>query len=497
MSTFRGSEGEPGQRAVRPTRRRPRWVVTGGIVAGSLVVGAAGLAGVASAAGLSAPDLGRLSALMSSDGGSPAPDGKAPHGERPGDKGPHGERPDGGKGPGHDGDPDRAIPVPCDAADLVAALVKANAEGGAHLRLAPKCTYTLKRSETSGEKRDPIVVGKLSDRTGLPVIYQPVTIHGEGATIARDKRAKEEFRFFTVRNGGELVLKDVTLENGTAGVGGAIHTEHGANAVVERVTVTHSTARDPDLGGGAIFNDGHMVVKDSKFVENQATGHNGRGGGILNGGVFTLDQGRFMDNRARGYGGGLANYQGAADVSNSTFANNRARQGGGLASFAARTKVWDTKIVGNSATIGGGAANGDATLTMRGMTIQHNTASVDGGGVSASQGLLTLDDSAVEDNRAHGDGGGVYAVKTNLLVRDTSVSGNQAVVTRSQGGGIAVGQGQLALFKSEVVDNRSERKPGGVFVKYARATVDGQTEIKNNDPTNCLGSPTSVPNCFG
>lgn len=110
------------------------------------------------------------------------------------------------------------------------------------------------------------------------MIYQPITIDGAGATIERDVHA-EDFRFFTVRDGGELFLRDVELRNGRSKIeGGAVHIVHGATAVVERVTVVGSTSLSAEGGGGGIFNDGNLVATDSRFIGNSAAGTAARAG---------------------------------------------------------------------------------------------------------------------------------------------------------------------------------------------------------------------------
>ncbi|GAB3936300.1 hypothetical protein GCM10027614_12580 [Micromonospora vulcania] len=242
------------------------------------------MAGVATAADrdLSLPGLARLTAATRYDDGRRADDRAQP--ERDGDSAER-ARPD-TPGTGKRG----VVSVPCDAAKLVAALVTANAEGGAELRLAPKCRYTLTEAfhetdqydggirdareqadaaETPGDADAP-PHNPADDTAGLPVIYQPIVIDGAGATIARDVQAAA-FRFFTVRDGGELTLRDLQLHNGRSAIeGGSVHVVHGATAVVERVTVTQSTSLSPEGGGGGIFNDGNMVVTDSTFIGNSA-----------------------------------------------------------------------------------------------------------------------------------------------------------------------------------------------------------------------------------
>ncbi|TCB98554.1 hypothetical protein E0H26_09320 [Micromonospora zingiberis] len=532
MSTYQGSR--------KPTRsgRRSRWCLAGGLAAGSLVAAVAGLSGVAASA--TARDLPTPSpaqpAVLSSDAprtdGEPAggngwqrPEGEQrldreqrPEGEQRGDTagGPRDE-PSGRTSSGN-GLPSqhKAVSVPCDSAQLVAALVRANAQGGGILRLAEECTYTLTHAfqqvdeydggirdareaadaaETPGDAEAP-ARNAADDTAGLPVIYHAITIEGSGATIARGAQA-EDFRFFTVRDGGELTLRDVTLLNGRSKVeGGSIHIVHGATAVVERVTVANSTSVSAEGGGGGIFNDGNLRISDSILVGNRAAGTQGKGGGLLNGGVMVMYRTEFRHNSAVSYGGGLANFRAAGDVYSSTFVRNNAGQGGGLASFSARTKVSDSLVAGNSAETGGGLANSDAVLVLQQLTIRDNVATVAGGGISTVQGLLPIDDSVIRDNTSRGHGGGVYADKSNLLVRGSDVKGNEAVGKTSQGAGLYVTAGSTSLYRSEVTGNRSTVLAGGVHAERARVKVDEGSVLIENSPANCLGSKVTVAHCF-
>jgi hypothetical protein len=441
-------------------------------VAGGLIAGSGGLPGI-------------VPASFDDDGGTHT----------------SGDHPDGGgkhAGDGrYDGEQDwisahhEVTAVPCDTDELIAALVRANAEGGGSLKLAPKCTYTLTGYDDHRSKPDV----KPDDRSGLPVINHPISIKGEGATLVRDPTARL-FRFFTVPGGGELHLSDLTLANGRAGSGGSIAVSHDGTAALARVTIRNSAAVARDGGGGAVFNDGHMTIVSSTFDHNRADGELGRGGAVLNGGVFTMRKSDLKNNSAHAFGGGFANYQGAADVSESTFVHNHAAEGGGVASVNARTKVWDSEVRDNTAKTGGGLVNRQAVLTMRNLAVLHNTAKGDGGGVANVEGVLTVDGGAVKANRAGGNGGGTFTTKGTLIVRHAEISKNSAGGHHSTGGGIFAQAGQVQLFAAQVTENIASRKPGGVFAAHARVTVDPATVISRNQPTNCGGSPVPIPNCF-
>ncbi|GGM39512.1 hypothetical protein GCM10011608_25270 [Micromonospora sonchi] len=494
-------------------------MLAGGLVAGSLVAGAAGLTVAASAADRdqpAPPPSGQ--ALVETDvlGADRAPEGKreqAPGWDRDedGDQATDPESARNGRPPSR-----AAVQVPCDSARLIAALVQANAKGGATLRLAQGCTYRLTHAfrqvdeydggirdareaadaaETPGDAEAP-PTNPADDTAGLPVIYHGITIEGSGATIARAAGAKN-FRFFTVRDGGELTLRELTLRNGrSAADGGSVHIVHGATAVLERVTVADSTSLSAEGGGGGIFNDGNLQITDSTLVGNRAAGTQGKGGGLLNGGVMVMHRTEFRHNNANSYGGGLANYRAAGDVYSSTFVQNTAEQGGGLASFSARTKVVDSLVAENSAQIGGGLANSDAVLVLRQLTVRDNLAAVSGGGISTVQGLLPMDDSVVSGNTTRGRGGGIYAEKSNLLVRTSDVTGNAAVGRQSRGAGLFVAAGSAKLYDSRVTGNRATVKGGGIHAERAQVHIDEESVVIENDPTNCLGSKVPISHCF-
>jgi hypothetical protein len=73
-----------------------------------------------------------------------------------------------------------------------------------------------------------------------------------------------------------------------------------------------------------------------------------------------------------------------------------------------------------------------------------------------------------------------------------------AVGPTSKGGGIVNdGGGSLALTDTRVTENSSTNPPGGVFTNNNKVTVDNESVIVKNRPTNCDGSAFPVPNCFG
>jgi hypothetical protein len=117
------------------------------------------------------------------------------------------------------------------------------------------------------------------------------------------------FRLFNVALGASLTLDHVTLEGGSV-----FGSEFGQPA---------------DGFGGAVYNQGTLMVSDSTLSFNTTKGNNpdlSKGGGIYNaGGTVTLTNSSVWGNVADGgYGGGIYNAGGWVTVDNSTLWNNSA-----------------------------------------------------------------------------------------------------------------------------------------------------------------------------
>jgi hypothetical protein len=151
--------------------------------------------------------------------------------------------------------------------------------------------------------------------TGLPVVSSPITIAGQGGTLARASSAPA-FRLLAVNSVGDLTLQNVTLTGGSAlgdfpaGFGGGVLNYNGAVSI-ENSTITGNTA---DFGGG-IANRGDGYEDDGAtltLVRSTITGNTAteRGGGLHNS-VYdqlvtvTLTQSTISGNTAGFRGGGM------------------------------------------------------------------------------------------------------------------------------------------------------------------------------------------------
>ena len=114
------------------------------------------------------------------------------------------------------------VTVPCGGAKggtqgLVAAIQRANTHGGGTIRLARRCTYTLRSgSFDSGE-----------GPTGLPAIGSPITIKGRKSSIVRGK-GSPQFRLLEVDDLRSASLKIIGTVLSNGNVSTATNDEGGA-----------------------------------------------------------------------------------------------------------------------------------------------------------------------------------------------------------------------------------------------------------------------------
>ncbi|MFE9093968.1 right-handed parallel beta-helix repeat-containing protein [Streptomyces sp. NPDC007264] len=352
-----------------------------------------------------------------------------------------------------------AVPIPavaaapvthvrCSADALTAAISRANNEGGV-LDLAPRCRYVL--TEAS------------SDTVGLPPISNTIVIHGHDATIARSE-GSINFRIFYVENSGNLQLQNLTITKGDANGGGA----------------------PAFSSGGGIYSAGHLGLEHVTVTGNTA----GRGGGggvtIAENGTASIEQSKISGNTTTGVAGGLA-------------AEGRS------------TTVTDSRITFNTADAGGGILNSGGSLTLKKADVRGNNAQDYGGGivnlgVGPNTGSLRMYNSEVRFNNVLGVGLGVFSGGGGLFnfsggavrAEDSSVSNNTSEGSGTSAGGIR-NFATLQLTRTKVMDNRSLAAPGGIDNGNTPASTVSlvDSDVRNNNDTNCEGSAGPVPGCQG
>ena len=270
--------------------------------------------------------------------------------------------------------------------------------------------------------------------TSTKTIGTSVTIDGGGKITLSGGNAR---RLFNVNAGITLTLANLSLINGNA------------------------------TGGGAVFNDGNLVVQNSAFSNNTSSEF---GGAIKNNTSLTITNSVFTNNTApTGYGGAIDITQptSSLNITNSTF---------------------DT----NSASIGGGAIASNGNIVINGSTFKNNsTASASGGsggGAIETTGSLTVDNSTFNNNTA-GKGGAIYNEGSTSTITNSTFAANSANVAPRSGGAIHnQSDGSVLIVASTFSGNMAPSGSGGtLYNTVGNSMTVRQSILADGSPNNCAG----------
>ncbi|MFD5430186.1 hypothetical protein [Streptomyces sp. NPDC127084] len=348
------------------------------------------------------------------------------------------------------------IPVPCATTALINAI--ATAPAGSTLILARRCTYHL--------------TSAYSGAHGLPPVDRQLTIEGRDSTIVRDGGSAGVFGIFHVTSTGDLRLEDVTIRGGNAPVdGGGILVDSSGKLRLNKVTLDNNHA-DRNGGGVDVESGATAYITSSEFTFNNA-GSNG--GGMQSDGTVTADGVVLSRNFAAVNGGAISHVRSDALYRNATVKDNTSgdNSGGIYSGSGSTVRFTNSKIINNTTgTAGGGIAN-EASLTLIKTDVSGNVVGGTGGA-----------------------GGGIYQIDGTLVLRDSKVDRNSANGSGiSRAGGIFSAFAAVTLDHSEVNNNASTVRPGGVWTNAP--FTKNRSEIRHNVPTNCDGSPFIVTGCIG
>nr|WP_315316581.1 hypothetical protein [Treponema denticola] len=302
-----------------------------------------------------------------------------------------------------------------------------------------------------------------SGNNGAISVTTSLTIKGSGLAPVlnanKNTGSKPAHRIFTVENGGELTLENITITDGMA----------------------TGTTLEGKYGGGILVKEGGKAkLKNCTIKKCEADKF---GGGICSEGKLTLAGGT---------------------IGGSSTDANKAQYGGAICVRKGSVIMESGLLMTNKATTSGGGVNVDgygASFTMTGGEIKSNNADTGGGGVFVHEGTFTLSGSAsIESNTASGDGGGIYVDSTGkLVIEGGSIKSNMATKTSEypgNGGGVYVyggGSTEVRLDMSGGLiegnsagkdgSNNYEGSGGGVYIKSSTFTMTGG-EIKTNKAKN-------------
>jgi predicted outer membrane repeat protein len=368
---------------------------------------------------------------------------------------------------------------------LRAAIMQANATGGANIITLTGGTYTL---TITGTDEDNAALGDLDVRS-------TITINGAGAT-ASFVDANHVDRVFDVIAGGSLTLSGLTVQGGTtsgAVVGGGIRSTSGTVQLTNVTVISNLSG----AGGGIASVNGSLSLSGVTVSLNGS----GSGGGVYIQGTNATITGSTLNGNVGSNGGGFYHAGGGvATIINTNFADNSATTfGGGIYTLGALTMTGGT-VSGNSTVLGGGIAL-DATATggappmrITGTRVQSNQASRQGGGiyVFGTPDVVLTDMTIAQNQTVHGgsftntSGGGIYtAVAKPIIVNRSTINNN----TSYGGGGLWIDRGLaptgtpgLIMTNSTVSTNTGIATGGGLMFAGGEAMLTNVTVMNNVAP---------------
>lgn len=285
----------------------------------------------------------------------------------------------------------------------------------------------------------PITIG-----TNTP---KSVTILGEGK-----KYTTSTTLAFDVQNNTELTLNNITLDTIQHGSswGGAIYNE--GTLILDNVTFNNNIAKTSRaVGGGAmalVATKGNTVsttIKNSTFTNNSTESnpsYENNGGAIY---VYGTS-GQVGDN--------------TLNISDSLFESNHSNKTGGaigvnnLGPSNFTIEIKDTTFTKNNSTGYGGAIDvttggtGNVTINLDNATFNGNKSESDGGAIAYEKGNITskIINSKFTNNTAN-NGGAIYNGIKNLEISNTIFDGNK---TNDGGkGGAIYNTGNISLSETE------------------------------------------------
>ena len=267
----------------------------------------------------------------------------------------------------------------------------------------------------------------------------------------------------------------------TASKGGAVLNENGA-----KLTVDNSTFKDnaADSYGGAVLNNGELIVTNSVFDAND----------ILNRGSAGVDHG----------GAAIYNWENAKlDILKSNFTNNIKNYVNGDRLVGAVTTIGnatirDSYFVNNSGRWGGalaatGGVSGSAinTISVDRTKFVNNTA-LYGGAMFVWASNYTISNSVFDNNSAFGkgdmspndnNGGALIVTQDNIPVSGKIVNSNFTNNKAQYGGAAWINEGTVDIDGSNFINNTATTTAGaiGFDSQYTKiiATVDSSKFVNN------------------
>jgi hypothetical protein len=342
----------------------------------------------------------------------------------------------------------------------------------------------------------------------IEIYDDSLDIQGPGADLISISGGGQS-RVFTADSFNEaaddLIVSGLTLTDGDAEDGGAIHTERGAG-FAPHLTITNSvlTGNEADQDGGAI----HAFYSPLTVTASQVTNNDA---GVRGGGIFLYGADEDGDDDP----GGVV-------ISGTTISGNTSSGGGGGGSVYG---VWDDLLVETS-TISGNTSGGDGgglifygngddvPTTIDRSTFSGNTSGDEGGGISLlgsftsskQPGPVVIQNSTFSGNTAAFYGGAIdnyNSDDTPRTIRNSTIVGNTAgtdagATSDNIGGGVhtyaydnvAGADEDVLVISSSIIANNGPQDLGDNSLEPPEGSIEvGFSLVENPGSSLVVESP--------
>ncbi len=305
------------------------------------------------------------------------------------------------------------------------------------------CNTTLQACVSGSSHGDTVNLAAGAYTTNTLVITQAITLQGAGAAATSLQPSSGRVISISTSLTRTVVISGLRIMNGLlasgfpggAGILSGPNALHLANAELMSNTITVAF-----VNGGGLLANGAAIITNTTFANNSTFGS---GGGAYLNVTATVAGAQFLGNAAGTAGsgdGGGAQFNGASVLTGSLFARNTAvYDGGGAIFFGHSVAITNAQFLTNTSGNDGGGAYSYYTATVRASRFISNTAlgaSFGYGGGGHFDGGSFIADSLFSLNWAKRDGGGAYFYGTPM--RSTQVSNTQFISNSQSGASFSV-----------------------------------------------------------
>ncbi len=251
------------------------------------------------------------------------------------------------------------------------------------------------------------VITKNKGDQGGGIYFNNGTADIKNSELSNNKSSRDGGAIYV--NDGEFNISDSTLKNNTATTtGGALYVNSGTTVTIDNTSFDNNNVEQASRGG-AINNNGTMIIQNGSSFTNNFV-EKGSSGAIANAGTLTIDKTLFDNNYAYNEGGAISD-NGHSTITNSKFSNNSSKGSFAGALIGYDLKIDNTIFDNNSAYNFGGAVVAANNAVITNSTFTNNKSETSSGGALVNlYGNVDLGGANIfNSNSAKENGGAIHS----------------------------------------------------------------------------------------